>query len=120
MPIIGWGLGIDPDAYSIWHSSQYPQGFNYMGYSNPRVDRYLEEGRRVSDQKKRQIYETCIKKLPRCTVLLFVPSQVITAAHKRLGGLVPNPGPLGIINYIGCVYKAMKIIFKRLLTAILS
>ena len=30
--IIGWGLGIDPDGYSIWHSSQFPTGFNYIGY----------------------------------------------------------------------------------------
>ena len=31
--IIGWSLGIDPDSYSIWHSSQYPGGLNLVGYN---------------------------------------------------------------------------------------
>ena len=33
--ILGWSLGLDPDGYSIWHSTQYPQGFNFIGYNNP-------------------------------------------------------------------------------------
>ena len=41
--IIGWGLGIDPDGYSIWHSSQFPTGFNYIGYKNTTVDRLLNK-----------------------------------------------------------------------------
>ncbi len=52
--ILGWGLGVDPDPYSIWHSSQIKDGFNFISYSNPEVDRLLELGRRIYDQEERR------------------------------------------------------------------
>ncbi|MFH1416221.1 MAG: peptide-binding protein [Elusimicrobiota bacterium] len=57
--IIGWSLSVDPDNYSIWHSSQQKEGqYNFTGYSNPEVDRLLLEGRREFDLKKRkEIYK---------------------------------------------------------------
>ena len=55
--VLGWGLGVDPDQYTMWHSSQVKDGFNFVSYSNPEVDRLLVEGRREYDQEKRkQIY----------------------------------------------------------------
>ena len=39
--ILGWSLGLDPDGYAIWHSSQYPNGFNFVAYENNEVDRLL-------------------------------------------------------------------------------
>ncbi|MFH2034588.1 MAG: peptide-binding protein, partial [Candidatus Margulisiibacteriota bacterium] len=52
--IMGWSLGIDPDSYSIWHSSQYPKGFNFVHYSNPEADKLLELGRTTIDQNERK------------------------------------------------------------------
>lgn len=42
---------IDPDQYSIWHSTQ-PTNFTH--FSNLKIDKLLEDGRRTSDQKLRK------------------------------------------------------------------
>jgi len=52
--ILGWSIGTDPDQYEIWHSSQIGKGFNFVGYSNPEVDRLLELGRSEYDRQKRK------------------------------------------------------------------
>ncbi|MDZ7579388.1 MAG: ABC transporter substrate-binding protein [Deltaproteobacteria bacterium] len=37
--VLGWSMGIDPDLYQIWHSSQSgPHQLNFVGYSNPEAD----------------------------------------------------------------------------------
>ena len=33
--ILGWGLGLDPDQYDIWHSSKTKEKeFNFISYNN--------------------------------------------------------------------------------------
>ena len=45
----------DPDQYSVWHSTQ--QQTNITHYSNPRIDKLLEDGRTVLDiSERKQIY----------------------------------------------------------------
>lgn len=45
----------DPDQYSIWHSTQVQT--NITHYSNPRIDKLLEDGRTTIDiEERRQIY----------------------------------------------------------------
>lgn len=51
--VLGWSLSLDPDIYEIWHSSQVEKGFNFVGYSNPEVDRLIEEGRTEYDRAVR-------------------------------------------------------------------
>ncbi len=52
--LMGWSLGRDPDCYDIWHSSKTREGeFNFIGYSNPEVDRLLLEARGVFGQDER-------------------------------------------------------------------
>jgi len=47
----GWGTGTDPDTSdNIWATGA---GRNYVGYSNPEVDRLFAEGRRELDRAKR-------------------------------------------------------------------
>ncbi len=52
---MGWGAGsIEPDPKQIWHSGSTGKGgSNYGSYSNPEVDKLIEEGRQELDQKKR-------------------------------------------------------------------
>jgi ABC-type transport system substrate-binding protein len=51
--VLGWSMGIDPDLYQIWHSSQAgPQQLNFVGYKNPDVDRLIVRIRREYDKKK--------------------------------------------------------------------
>ncbi len=41
--MMGWSLGLKPDAYSIWHSeSRKKGGFNFVGYKNDRVDELIK------------------------------------------------------------------------------
>lgn len=45
----------DPDQYSVWHSTQTQT--NITHYSNPRIDKLLEDGRTTLDlEARRQIY----------------------------------------------------------------
>jgi peptide/nickel transport system substrate-binding protein len=47
----GWGSGTDPDtSENIWATGA---GRNFVGYSNPEVDRLFVEGRREFDKAKR-------------------------------------------------------------------
>ena len=71
--ILGWSLGLDPDGYSIWHSSQYPQGFNFIGYNNPKVDALLEKGRTTIDQNERKsIYKMIYQDIGKDVPYLFL------------------------------------------------
>ena len=37
--VLGWSMGIDPDLYQIWHSSQTgPNQLNFVGYKNKEAD----------------------------------------------------------------------------------
>lgn len=52
---LAWDLDLDPDLYALFHSSQIPpHGSNFVGYSNPEVDRLIEAGRTTLDRQKRQ------------------------------------------------------------------
>jgi peptide/nickel transport system substrate-binding protein len=42
----------DPDQYSWWHSTQTS---NISRYQNPRVDKFLEDGRKETNQQKRKL-----------------------------------------------------------------
>ena len=64
--ILGWSLGLDPDGYSIWHSSQYPKGFNFIGYKNLIVDDLLQKGRLAIKKQQRKIMK---KKIQHQTLL---------------------------------------------------
>jgi peptide/nickel transport system substrate-binding protein len=55
---LGWNLDLDPDLYSLFHSTQWsPKGQNFVFYSNPEVDQLIEQGRiEMNDQKRVEIY----------------------------------------------------------------
>lgn len=48
--ILGWSMGVDPDLYQLWHSSQsgYAQ-LNFVGYNNPEADQLIVQIRREYD-----------------------------------------------------------------------
>ncbi len=103
--ILGWGLGIDPDSYSIWHSSQYPKGFNFIGYHNLEVDQLLIAGRREMDQAQREkIYHRLYANIARDVpyIFLFFP-EANTGIYNYVRGL-SKPGPAGLFNVIEQVY----------------
>lgn len=51
--ILGWRLGLDPDLYQIWHSSQTNPGqLNFVGYKNKEADDLIIKIRQEYDLKK--------------------------------------------------------------------
>jgi ABC-type transport system substrate-binding protein len=53
--ILGWSMGIDPDIYQIFHSSQAgPQQLNFVGYNNPKADELILRIRREYDRERQR------------------------------------------------------------------
>lgn len=50
--ILSQGIPPDPDQYQYWESNQ--DQTNITGYSNPKIDKLLEDGRRELDEEKRK------------------------------------------------------------------
>ena len=51
--ILGWSMGIDPDLFQIWHSSQTgKRQLNFVGYKNAEVDRLIVRIRQEYDKEK--------------------------------------------------------------------
>ena len=100
--ILGWGLGLDPDQYEIWHSSQTgPEELNHISYKNPKVDELLEAGRRTFNQEKRtaiygEMQEVLAEDQP--VIFLYVP-DALPVVSARVRGI--EPAPAGIMyNFI--------------------
>lgn len=93
--ILGWGLGLDPDQYNIWHSSQQKPGqFNFIGYNNTKVDKLLEEGRlELNSDKRMKIYHEFAHLLLEDSPIVYLSAGYgLTAIHKRIKG-IDNPAP---------------------------
>ncbi|HSB72552.1 MAG TPA: peptide-binding protein [Candidatus Methylomirabilis sp.] len=92
--ILGWGLGLDPNQYDIWHSSKAgPDELNHISYKNPEVDALLEAGRRTFDEAKRKaIYgkfqDIMAEEQP--VVFLYVP-DALPVVSSRVRGIEPAP-----------------------------
>ncbi|HIC85181.1 MAG TPA: peptide ABC transporter substrate-binding protein, partial [Desulfobacterales bacterium] len=55
--ILGWQMGIDPDLYQIWHSSQSgPYQLNFVGFRNDEADRLIIKIRQEYDHEKQVKY----------------------------------------------------------------
>ncbi|CAG0969999.1 Oligopeptide-binding protein AppA [Methylophilaceae bacterium] len=93
--VLGWSLSLDPDQYGIWHSSQQAPGqFNFIGYSNPQIDRLLEQGRLELDPDKRmKIYHEFARILQEDSPIVYLYAGYgLPAIHKRIKG-IDNPAP---------------------------
>lgn len=92
--LLGWGIGLDPDQYDIWHSSKTGEKeFNFISYKNREVDSLLEKGRRTFDQKERKkayfkFQEILAGEVP--YVFLYIP-YALPIVHKRIRNIKPEP-----------------------------
>lgn len=90
----GFSLGLDPDQYSLFHSTQVA-GFNRGRYNNTEVDQLLEAGRKESDLAKRKaIYADYQKKMAEDPPVILVYANKYTdfVSSKIKGGVVNFPG----------------------------
>lgn len=55
--VLGWVMGIEPDLYQIWHSSQtHPHQLNFVGFKNPEADDLIVKIRQEYDHEKQVHY----------------------------------------------------------------
>lgn len=55
--ILGWMMGVEPDLYQIWHSSQTgPFQLNFVGFKNPLADELILKIRKEYNEAKRVEY----------------------------------------------------------------
>jgi len=55
--VLGWSMGIDPDLYQIWHSSQTgPHQLNFVGFNNPAADELIVKIRQEYDLQTQSEY----------------------------------------------------------------
>ncbi len=53
--VLGWSMGIDPDLYQIFHSSQAgPQQLNFVGYNSPEADELIVRIRQEYDRDQQR------------------------------------------------------------------
>ena len=96
--ILGWNLSLDPDQFSLWHSSQseYRQ-YNFMSYKNKEVDDLLVRARTTFDKNKRIEYYHKIQDImrddPPC-IFLYYPENLV-CVHKRFKNVELAPAGIG-------------------------
>ncbi len=55
--VLGWSMGIEPDLFQIWHSSQSgPNQLNFVGYQNPEADDLIIKIRREYNHDQQVAY----------------------------------------------------------------
>jgi len=74
---------VDPDQYTIWHSTQ---STNFTHFSNLKIDKLLEDGRRTSDQKlRKEIYQDFQRfLLEDCPAVFLFKTNSYTLSRNQL------------------------------------
>jgi len=91
--LLGWGLGLTPDAYPLWHSdSDKPGGFNLCGYHNKKVDKLIEKAETTVDMDElskiyKKIFKLIVDDLP--YIFLYIPNS-ITVVNKNIKPVEPS------------------------------
>ncbi len=99
--VLGWGLGLMPDAYSIWHSEGSKKGgFNFVSYCNEKVDRLIKEAEKTIDQKRlgeiyREIFALIVHDNP--YLFLYIPNS-ITVVNKDIQNV--SQSILGVMHNV--------------------
>ncbi len=91
--LMGWSLGLKPDAYSIWHSESTKKGgFNFIGYKNTKVDNLIKKAEKIVDQKEfDKIYKKIFALITNDSPYLFlvIPNS-ITVVNKDIEPVSPS------------------------------
>ncbi|WP_456390018.1 peptide-binding protein [Hydrogenimonas sp.] len=91
--LLGWSLGLIPDAYPLWHSeSDKLGGFNLAGYHNENVDRLIKEAERQTDiDEVGRLYKKIFKMIvhDKPYVFLYIPDS-ITVVNRKINPIEPS------------------------------
>lgn len=96
--ILGWNTAVDPDQFSLWHSSQSEQGqYNFMSYKNNEVDELLIKARTTFNKDERiKCYhkiQDIMRDDPPC-IFLYYPENLV-CVHKRFKNVELAPAGIG-------------------------
>jgi peptide/nickel transport system substrate-binding protein len=83
--VAGWSVGLKVDLTTMWHSESINDKFNYVSYSNPRVDHLIDVAKREMDRTKAKLLWDEAQRLiveDQPYTFLYIPEQV-NAIHKR-------------------------------------
>ncbi|MDQ6954913.1 MAG: peptide-binding protein [Mariprofundaceae bacterium] len=109
--ILGWSLTPEPDQYNIWHSSQTsPRQFNFLSYSNSKVDEALVKATRTFDKKQRkQWYDLMQQEIYNDVPIVFLYAPYsLPAIHKRIHGIQPAPAGISYNSAFWYIPKALQ------------
>jgi len=98
--ILDWSGRTDPDGNAyIFHKTKAPQ--NYSAYSNPDVDKALDDARLVTDMAQRKsIYEKMTKSIIEDEPIIYLYHRKNLIAHTtKLGGYRAMPD--GLVRVVG-------------------
>jgi peptide/nickel transport system substrate-binding protein len=103
---------VDPDTIrNLWHTDAIKNGRNYVGYSNPRVDKLLEKGSQELDRAKRAAIYAEIDRIlyedHPLTVLFY--QSTLWAFSKSLRGYRVSPkGVHGLAPGFYSIWKKLE------------
>lgn len=89
-----WGGAVEYDPKQIWHSSSiHKEGSNFAGYSNPEVDKLIDQAREEMNEKKRiqmirKVYAAVASDHP--YIFLYNPQYAFYGYSKRMKMLEPT------------------------------
>jgi ABC-type transport system substrate-binding protein len=98
--ILGWQMGIEPDLYQIWHSSQtHPHQLNFQGFENAEADDLIIKIRQEYDYDRqvsycRKLHEIIAQEQP--YTFLYV-SKWTAILDKRI--VIREVDPQGKVSY---------------------
>ena len=98
--ILGWQMGIEPDLYQIWHSSQTnPYQLNFVGFKNKAADDLIIKIRQEYDHDKQvaychRLHEIIATEQP--YTFLYI-GQWTAILDKRI--VIKDIGPDGKVRY---------------------
>lgn len=52
--VLGWALATDPDPSGIFHTKEIEKGLNFHAYSNPELDKLMDQQLQEKDKEKRK------------------------------------------------------------------
>ena len=79
--LIGQQIPSDPDQYFLWHSTQ---STNFTRYKSPRIDKLLEDGRKVIDQEERKIiYQDFQQYLVEDSIVIFLQHPTAYTIRRK-------------------------------------
>ncbi|MET0068729.1 MAG: peptide-binding protein [Candidatus Thiodiazotropha sp.] len=105
---LGWSSGLETDLYQMFHSSQIAGGGNnFINYSNPELDRLIDEARATVDEETRmplwrqaeaQLYnDQPYTFLRRSKSLVFIDRRLRNVVNTKVG---LNLGQVPLENYV--------------------